>query len=134
MTWNTRYVQYFGIIFQNLTLFYLKNPSLHWRNPNQWCMPDSIEILFFGIFCSVPYFVEFHTKLNMTLKGTYFNAVVVRVSTVVMLSSAQFRINRHLMIDNIFLMKTSSNSFWPFKKSIIKVKFLFQKSAESSWK
>ena len=44
---------------------------------------------------------------------------------------------KQIRYSNSFLIKTSSNSFWPFKdckKSIFKVKFLCEKSAESSWK
>ena len=42
----------------------------------------------------------------------------IRVSTVVMPSSAQFKERTHLPTDNLysnnFLVKTSSNSLWPF--------------------
>ena len=62
----------------------------------------------------------------------------IRVSTVVVPSSAQFKIRRHSPIDNLysnnFLIKTSSNSFCSFKDCkypIFRVKFLNEKSAES---
>ena len=46
--------------------------------------------------------------------------MAVRVSTVVMPSSALFKISRYLPTDNLysnnFLIKTSSNIFWPFKE------------------
>ena len=58
----------------------------------------------------------------------------LRVSTVLMHCSAQFRINRYLPADNLhlnnFWIKTSSNSFWPFKdckNPIFKVKLLGEK-------
>ena len=97
---------------------------------------------------------DFHGTQNMLTHGLLhtwagFNYALIiikynagtRVSTVMMLSSAQFRKSRHLPINNLYsnilFNKTSSNSFWPFKdckNPIFKVKFLREKSAESFWK
>ena len=86
-------------------------------------------------------------KVMMTIRDAYLlsgycyfvlKRLLVRVSTVVMPCSAQFKIRIHLPTDNLysnkFLNKTSSNSFGPFKdckNPIFKVKFLCEKSAES---
>ena len=84
------------------------------------------------------------------LKGLYkacheiefFSSHTTYISTVVIHSSAQFRISRYLEINCIqifFWLKLllTPSSLWKIAKIvnlIFKVKFLYKKSAESSWK